>query len=140
MFDIQGIRGCDLIKIIDSTKCYKLGIFNLKLDREATEAVVRAMDTRIQLAEISVCKMYRLQRPEQELKEKDIRSMLDTKALTKYNGKGRCKIIILRVLGRIDKYRQLMRDWAQAKDWSVYNDDDWGIYLQRKNEAFNSNL
>ena len=126
MFDIQGIRGCDLIKIIDSTKCYKLGIFNLKLDREATEAVVRAMDTRIQLAKISVCKMYRFQRREQELKEKDIRSMLDTKALTKYNGKGRCKNIILRV-GQVDKYRQWLRDWAKARDWTVYIEDESGM-------------
>ena len=125
-FRIQTIGGCDLIKIIDSIKCYKLGIFNLKLDREATEAVVRAIDTRIQLAEISVCKMYRFQRREQELKEKDIRSMLDTKALTKYNGKGRCKNIILRV-GQVDKYRQWLRDWAKARDWTVYIEDESGM-------------
>ena len=79
-FDIMDIRGCDLVKLIDSVNCNKLCIFKQNLDKEATEAVVRAMDTRIEEAEIFYYKLG-----EEE--------MLDIEALTKYNGKGRCKKI-----------------------------------------------
>ena len=73
------------------------------------------------------------------MKEENIKWMLDTEALTRYNGKGRCKNIILEV-GPVDKYRQWLLDWAQDRDWSVNNDGDWalGVGAKRKTEALNS--
>ena len=94
-FRIQTVRGCDLIKIISSVKCNRLGISNQNLDTEATEAVVQAMDTRIEEAEIIDYKMFRFLRGNAELGEEDMKWMLDMEALTKYNGKGRCRVIIL---------------------------------------------
>lgn len=123
-FDIMNIRGCDLVKIIDSVKCKKLCIFKQNLDKEATEAVVRAMDTRIELAHLE--------------RGKDIQWKLDMEALNKYNGKGRCRCIILWV-GREDKYRQWLRDWAQGRDWSVINDGVCMIRVQRKTKVINLN-
>ena len=55
--------------------------------------------------------------------EEDI--MLDMEALTKYNGKGRCKNIILR-RDREEMYRKRLRDWARDRDWSVEFDHEFG--------------
>ena len=87
IFTIQAVRGCDLIKIIDSVRSNNLGLFNHNLDSEATEALVRAMDTRIELAQIGYYKKYKMR--SWGLEEEDIQWMLDIKALNKYNGKGR---------------------------------------------------
>ena len=112
IFDIMGVKGCDLVKMIDSVKCSELCISKQILDREATEAVVRAMDTRIEVAEL-----------EHRFGGEDTKWKLDTEALTKYNGKGSCKSIILWAR-KADKYRQWLRDWAQDRDWSVANDGE----------------
>ena len=55
----------------------------------------------------------------------DSKWMLDIEALTKYNGKGRCKNIVPR-LDREDKYRQRLRDWARDRNWSVAIDIELG--------------
>ena len=141
IFRIQNLRGCDMIKIIDSVKCNKLSIINQNLDREATEAVLRAMDTRIEVVEILDDNFYRFAW-DFFLKEEDFKWMLDREALTKYNGKGRCRNIIL-CGGRYKQwYRQWLRDWAQDKDWSVGYDDWRGmeVHRHRNTETFNSNL
>ena len=142
MFSIRAVKGCDLIKMIDSVKCNTLALTNQNLDREAAEALVQAMETRIEQLEIFNGKMFRVppwgsvnlatvQNP--ELEEEDIKRMLDTNALTKYSGKGRCKYIVLEV-GQVDKYRQWLREWAQDRDWSITNDEEWGMCVKRKTE------
>ena len=119
VFVIQTVRGCDLVKIIDSVKCERLVIVNQNLDREATEALVRAMDTRIEDADLK-----------HRLWEDDTKWNLDMEALTKYNGRGRCKSIIL-LARKADKYRQWLQDWAQDRDWSVSNDGEVCILIQK---------
>ena len=142
MFSIRAVKGCNLIKMIDSVKCNTLALTNQNLDREAAEALVQAMETRIEQLEIFNGKMFRVppwgslnlatvQNP--ELEEEDIKRMLDTNALTKYSGKGRCKYIVLEV-GQVYKYRQWLRDWALDRDWSIMNDAGWGMCVQRKTE------
>ena len=134
---IQTIIGCDLVKIIDSLKCNKLIFWNQILDREATEAVLRAMDTRIEVAEIYDSNIYRF-----EENPENFEWMLDTKVLTKYNGKGRCRSIILQKGRYNQQHRQWLRDWAQDKDWSVGYDDWRGmeVHRHRNTETFNSNI
>ena len=138
-FYIQAVRGCDLVKIIDSVRTNKLGILNQNLDKEATEALVQAMDSRIERAEIGYYKLSPYW-GKSVMGEEDIMWMLDMEALSKYNGKGRCKNIILR-LDREDMYRQWLRDWARYRDWSVANDHDFStgcmIEVQRKTEIPN---
>ena len=134
IFDIQTVRGCDLVKIIDSVRSNKLGIFNQNLDREATEALVRAMNTRIEFAAIGYYKKFKMR--SWGFEEEDIKWILDMEALTKYNGKGRCKNIYLRV-DWSDNYRQRLRDWAQDRDWSVAFDHRDGIGVKRETEIPN---
>ena len=119
-------------------KCNELSITNQDLDREATKALVQAMNTRIERARICDHKMYRLQW-ENPAEGESWEWILDIEALTKYNGKGRCKNIILwgTGIGRDVKYRQWLRDWAQDRDWIVVNDDEWGIRVKRKTEDLN---
>ena len=72
----------------------------------------------------------------------DTRWILDMEALTKYNGKGRCKSIALRV-DREDMYRhrRRLRAWAQDRNWSVATDFECGpgymIGAQRETEIPN---
>ena len=72
--------------------------------------------------------------------EEDIKWMPDMEALTKYNGKGTCKSIILRV-DREDMYRQRLRDWAKDRNWSVAFDfecgDGYMIGVKRETEIPN---
>ena len=141
IFEIQTVRGCDLVKIIDSVRrSYKLGISNQNLDREATEAIVQAMETRIKFAEIAY---YKMRWGNTELGGEDSKWMLDMEALTKYNGKGTCKGICLRA-DREDMYmyRQRLQAWAQDRNWSVKIDIEFGteymIGVERETEIPNS--
>ena len=122
-FSIQSHRGCDLVQIIDSVKSKQLWISNQNLDKEAAEAVVRAMDTRIEEALIE----YIIDR-KTDGGEEDTQWRL---ALTKYNGKGRCWNITL-TAGHGDKYKKWLRDWADTRDWIVTFEGDAILWIERR--------
>ena len=106
-----------------SVKSKQLWINNKNLDREAAEAVVRAMDTRIEAALIE----YIMDR-KTEGGEEDTEWRL---ALTKYNGKGKCSRIYL-MAGQGDKYKKWLRDWAADRDWSVTFEGDATLWIERR--------
>lgn len=45
--DIENISGCDLVTIIDSVKCEDLHIYNQCLGGEETQALLRAIESRV---------------------------------------------------------------------------------------------
>ena len=116
-------QGCDLVKIFDSVKSKELWITNLNLDREAAEAVVRAMDIRIEQIHIRYEKPRKSEGGEEDTEWRRV--------LTKYNGKGRCwRIEVL--AGKEDKYKQWLRDWAADRDWSVTMESENLMWVERK--------
>ena len=118
-FGIKAVTGCDLIRIIESVKSEWFYIHEQDIDKEVCEAVVRAMDTRIDRVELE----YRM------LWNREV--SLDTGALTQYSGRGRCRKVEVWA-GRSDKYRQWLRDWARDRDWSVTKDDEILLTVERK--------
>ena len=68
---IDRVTGCDLVAIFDSLLCRDLRMDNQKLGKDETQALVRAMETRLEQVYLS---------------NVDI----DIEALTKYRGRGVC--------------------------------------------------
>ena len=68
---IRGVTGCNLVPILDGIKCQKLFIYKQKLGRDETQALVRAMETRVEIVRLDYVD-------------------IDIEALTKYSGQGRC--------------------------------------------------
>ena len=106
---IKAVTGCNMVRIIDSVKSVTLNIVSQSLDREITEAVVRAMDTRILSVELESV-------------------TLDTRALSNYDGKGNCESIQV-LAGHED--RQWLRDWARERHWRVTRDSELLIRVVR---------
>ena len=94
---IKSVTGCDLVAILDSLKCEKLLINKQKLGRDETQALLRAMETRVE---------------DVFLTNVDI----DIKALTEYSGQGRCRYTQIASDTEVKFTRKLVR-WANKKEW-----------------------
>ena len=97
---IDNVSGCNLLNIIDSLNkisiCY---LENQILGSEETEALVRVMEScvdSVRLDEVT----------------------LDIEALVKYSGRGKCKIVTC-VGDTAKRYREILRSWAQSRNWAV---------------------
>ena len=99
---IKNIRGCDLKTILDSVKCQGLSIYQ-NLGRKETEALVRAMETRVKMLGLT-------------------NVILHKEAFIKYSGRGRCDTVGLRDAKRTATYREELRSWASNKAWEVIRD------------------
>ena len=69
--EIREVRCCDLLTILDNVRCEQLCIYKRSLGTEETEALVRAMETRVEEVELG-----------------DV--TLEMETLTKYSGRGKC--------------------------------------------------
>ena len=97
---IKSVTGCDLVAILDSLECEKLLINKQKLGRDETQALLRAMETRVE---------------DVFLTNVDI----DIKALTEYSGQGRCRYIQIASDTEVKFTRVLVRwVWANKKEWN----------------------
>ena len=94
---IKSVTGCDLVSILDSLECESLLINKQKLGRDETQALLRAMETRVE---------------EVFLTNVDI----DIKALTEYSGQGRCRYTQIASDTEVKFTRKLAR-WANKKEW-----------------------
>ena len=98
---IGNVSGCDLVTILDTIKSDFLIIDTQSLDREETQALVRAMETRLERVMLSEG------------------VTLDIRALFKYSGQGKCREV------RCDRdtmarYKEeLTETWAKTRNWEV---------------------
>ena len=106
--------GCDLVTIFNSVNisCYFfIGIPTLNIDE--TQALVRAMETRVEM----VC----------------LELTLMPEVLAMYSGLGRCRKIKCRVRNwrLLDASRAMLREWARSKNWEVTTDYSNSFEMQR---------
>jgi len=94
------VHGCDLITILDSVKSKGLDISCHRLGREETQALVRAMESRVR--ELVLYGKVTL----------DIRSLME------YSGRGKCR----RMECHYDtaaRYSDKLATWARSRNWTV---------------------
>ena len=119
--DVAEVRG-DLVTILDNVRSEELYIVKQSLWTEDTEALVRAMETRVEAVELG-----------------DL--TLEMETLTKYSGHGKCNKVmsdgesdLYDFLGA--KYREELRSWATSKGWYVYDteveDSDYAYFVIQK--------
>ena len=94
--EICNVSSCDMVIILDSVKSDKLVIADQSLGSEETRALVRDMESRVEVVVLGVWNEM----------------SLDIGALTQYNGQGRCSDVRFWDDTR-DKYGEEVRSWAQ---------------------------
>ena len=110
--DIRKISGCDLLLLLTSLKCQNLMISSQSLGREETRALVQVMESGVQEVNLSVYGQV----------------TLDIEALAEYSGQGVCREVYLD-FGAEDKYREEMETWARSRNWTIEQDQGWGLRL-----------
>ena len=89
------------ICLLDSVKCNKVTIINQSLNSEETQALVRAMESRVMRVLLS------------------INVSVDIETLTQYNGQGRCAYVHC-TYDTADRYREEMKRWGERMImWTV---------------------
>ena len=96
------LHNCDLVGLFKSLspKCTRLYIKNQSLGREETQALVQAMESRVELVMLWG------------------ESSLDIEALAKYSGQGVCREVRLEDEAATG-YREEMRTWTRSTNWRV---------------------
>ena len=98
---IRNASGRDLVPILDSVKCRDLNIKSQNLNKEETQALVQAMETRVERVIL-----------------RDV--TLEIRALTEYSGQGKCNEVWLSNNDTMTRYREeLIGTWAVTKNWRV---------------------
>ena len=100
--EICNVSSCDMVSILDSVKSDKLVIADQSLGSEETRALVRDMESRVEVVVLGVWNEM----------------SLDIGALTQYNGQGRCSDVRFWDDTR-DKYGEEVRSWAQRINWKA---------------------
>ena len=98
---IEDVNGCDLVTLLDSVKCGGLSINTQSLGREETQALVRALESRVE-----------------EMRLYDVE--LDIEALTEYSGLGRCWVLDYGTyeITAENKNLEKLKTWTKEKEWS----------------------
>ena len=129
---VHNVTGCDLVTILDSLQCPEIGLRCKSLGREEVQALVRAMETRVETLYL------------QDVMDMDI----NIRNLTKYSGQGRCRFISCDDVNDLNFIVELLR-WGIEKEWygSHYkkveeddNEDEGGkirisIIIKKKEEV-----
>ena len=103
---IHNVTGCDLVTLIDSLTCKWLRIGFKSLGKEETQALVRAMESRVDDVYLDL-------------------ETLDIEALAEYSGQGCCSIMKLSY-STSDKFFDDLRTWANRKNWLLhFTTDHW---------------
>ena len=99
---INNLCGCNLVTILDSVKSQVLLIRSQSLVSEETRALVRAMETGV-----NIVRLYR-------------EVTLDIRDLMEYSGHGKCReVVCYRARDTADRYREQLRTWATSKNWEM---------------------
>ena len=110
-FIMQNISGCDLVTVLKSGKSRSLDIKYQRLGRDETQALVRALETSVE-----------------NLYLEDV--TLNIKALTKYSGQGRCRLVSC-VNSDTVKHRKKLKTWAERKHWEFCEAGGPIFYMER---------
>ena len=103
---IEEVSGCDLVSTLTSLKCkdFHIARHRQRLGREETQALVQAMESRVEDVRLSS------------------EVTLDIEALTQYSGQGVCKRVMLyddTAECTVDRYREELRTWARRRNWII---------------------
>ena len=101
--EISNAIGCDWVTFLDSVKSEKLIISKESLGSKETEALVRAMESRV---EVLYCNVT-----------------LKISILMEYSGQGKCKQV--KCFKAASLYREQLRTWARERNWRVTRKDDF---------------
>ena len=102
---IENVSGCDLVTILGSVKSEVLSISRQSLGSEETQALVQAMESRVELV-----MLYG-----------DV--TLDIRDLMEYSGQGKCREVGCGMGDTADRYREQLRTWATSNNWIVEIDN-----------------
>ena len=109
------VENCDMITILDNVKTALLGVCAQPLSTEETQALVRAMESRVERVILGY---------KGELS-------LDIEALTQYSGQGKCSLLSLVPNADKDtKYRKDLMRWMFKVHWAAYIDQRRIINLE----------
>ena len=97
--NIRNVTNCPTLSIINSVKCKWLGIVMQSLGTEETQALVRALESRVERVYLGN------------------RVSMDIDALTQYGGHGKCWELIYH--DKFDRYSYELESWAQRINWAV---------------------
>ena len=101
---IKDVRNFDMVTLLDSVQCVSLEISSQSLSTEETWAVVRAMESNVEVL---------------TLMGGPGNFTLDMAVLSQYSGQGKCyKVICYEQLKA--EYEEQMRTWAKKIKWEVY--------------------
>ena len=110
--EIENIRNCDLIHIMDSLRCVALEISSQIVSSEETWALVRAMETGVEEVMLGFSGEV----------------SLDIRALTQYSRQGECSQVMF-CYKTADKYREEVTSWTQRINCFVFNDTRYSIKI-----------
>ena len=100
--EVNNLRNCDIISILDRVECDLLDISNQSLSIEETRALVRVMESGVLMLWLGDWG--------------DVR--LDFRALTQYSGQGKCEDVIF-YYDRAARNIEKLRCWAQRINWTL---------------------
>ena len=100
---IAYVGGCDLSPILDSLQCKTLEIDSQSLNTEETQALVRAMESRVEELEL------------------DDGLALEIRDMMEYSGQGKCWEVWCD-RDAADRYKEQLRSWATSRNWRVIRD------------------
>ena len=109
---IWNVSGCDLVTILDSVKSQCLGIKYHSLGSEKTQALVQAMESRVEEVWLHN------------------RVTLDIRDLIEYDGQGKCRQVWTD-RDTADRYREQLWTWARSKNWQVTLDKEHCFCINR---------
>ena len=96
------VTGLDLVTILDSLQCQEIRLGCERLGREETQALVRAMESRVE-------KVFLYNEIE-----------LDMEVLSEYSGQGRCRVLECKGVREVTSCSQLIT-WAHKREWYCLN-------------------
>ena len=108
--DIRNVRG--LVTILDSVKCGELKIWSQSLDSEETQALVRAMESRVE--RVGLMSIV----------------TLDSGVLMEYSGQGKCRWMEYSE-DTMDRYIEQRMTWAKSRNWEVTDGDFSYVVIER---------
>ena len=115
---IQNVSGCHLIKILDSVKSKDLGIYRQSLGSEETQALVRAMESRVEYVRLFG------------------EVTLDIRVLMEYSGQGKCRMMKFPSSDTAGRYREHLKTWAKNRNWEETFQDFWEVSTFQINIRF----